>query len=424
MHTFDITIDPITKIEGHASLDLKVRNSEVKDVKFKIEENKRFYTQAIRGKSAMNLHQLTSRICGTCSIAHTNACVEAVEKTMGIKPSLQTTILRNLSMYSLMIRDHSLHLYFFCAPDVFGVDSILELADKKKDFVHKGLHLKEAGNTMSKIIAGRSVHPVFYRVGGFLQIPSPENVKKIIAELKSVRESAIELIDLYLNCDFKFERDTTFVSLVTDNYNFLEGHIESSNDVSVPEEDYWNHLNRVIIPYSQATGFRFEGEEFMVGALARMNLNRKNLHKDTQRDVSQALKIFPSRNIYHNNLAQAVEVLHSLDHSIELLETTEFKQEPQTPEKPRAGEGVGVIEAPRGSLYYMLSIKDDGLVRWGNIVIPTAQNQIKIEKDISMLLPSILDQPKDKIQWEIEKLIRAYDPCMSCASHFLKINWL
>jgi coenzyme F420-reducing hydrogenase alpha subunit len=373
-------------------------------------------------------HDCREGICGTCSIAHTNCCVEAVERSMGVRPSPQTDILRNLTMYSLMIRDHALHLYFFVAPDIFGADSILELAEKEKEFVHQALHIKEAGNMMSKVIAGRAVHPIYYRIGGFIKVPSPDEVKAILAELKGIRDSVISHIELFRNCDFVFRRKTNYVAMVSNDYNFLDdyqqGHIDSTTGVSIPDTDYWNHLNRVVIPYSQATGFSFEGEDYMVGALARMNLNRQNLHRDTKRDASSAIGMFPSDNIYHNNLAQAIEMLHSIDRSIELLETTKFTPEPLTPITPKAGDGVGVIEAPRGTLYYLLSIKNDGTAHWGNIVIPTAQNQIRIEKDIALLLPLIMDKPKEAIQLEIEKLVRAYDPCMSCASHFLRINWV
>ena len=425
MHqTDDFSFDQVTKVEGHASLDIQVRNGKVKNVQFRIDENKRFYTQALRGKNALNLHQMTSRICGTCSIAHMTCCVEAVEKALGVVPSEQTKLLRSLSMHSLMIRDHALHLYFFCLPDIFGVDSILELAGKEPDLVHEALHVKEAGNLLSKTVAGRAVHPLYYRIGGFLKVPKREEIKKALKELRHSREYALRMIDVFLKCDFELNRDTTFIGLVSKNYNYTDGHIESSKGLCVPKQSYWNYLNRMVIPYSQATGFMFKGEEYMVSALSRMNLNKENLHKKTRKDARKALSVFPSKNIFHNNLAQAIEIVHSIDTAIDVLETRDFKQEKQSNVKPRAGEGIGVIEAPRGTLYYMVSVNDKGNVVWGNIITPTQQNQIKIERDIANYLPEILNLSRKEIRHEIEKVVRAYDPCLSCASHFLRLNWV
>jgi len=212
--------------------------------------------------------------------------------------------------------------------------------------------------------------------------------------------------------------------LVTDDYSFLNGDVMDSKGLCIPENSYYEHLTRVVIPYSQASGYEFEGRGYMVGALARMNLNKSNLHKDTKKDMSKFFDVFPSKNIFHNNLAQSIEILHSIDHSIEILESNEFKEEPHTPITIKAGEGVGLIEAPRGTLYYMLSIDKNGLVRFGHIVVPTQQNQINMERDVVQLVEQNIDMEKKQLEFEIEKLIRAYDPCMSCASHFLKINWL
>jgi coenzyme F420-reducing hydrogenase alpha subunit len=212
--------------------------------------------------------------------------------------------------------------------------------------------------------------------------------------------------------------------LTTEDFSFLEGIIKSTQRIMIPEEHYWEHLHRVIVPYSQATGFEFEGKDFMVGSLARMNLNRDKLHRETRRDLSKYLRIFPSEDIYHNNLAQAIEIMHCIDHSIEILESTDFKPEPKKEFKIKGGRGVGVIEAPRGTLYYAISLDKQGKILYGNLVIPTAQNQIKMENDIRALVSKNLDKNKRFIQNEIEKLIRAYDPCMTCATHFLKVNWL
>lgn len=421
-HDLDISIDKISKIEGHADLDIKVRDGEVREVNLRVMENQRFYTQAVQGKSIMAVPQLVSRICGTCSIAHLTCCIEAAEKAIGIVPSAQTMLLRKLTMYSLMIRDHALHLYFFVLPDLFGIDSVLDLPDDKKEILHEALHVKEAGNNLSKLIAGRAVHAPFEAIGGFVNLPDSEESKKVIAELKSVRQYVINLADMFLSCIWDFKRQTNFVALATPDFSFLEGEIHTSSGKIIAEADFWDHLHDVVIPYSKASGFEFEGKEYMVGALARINLNKENLHANTRRDMARFLDLFPSDNVCHNNLAQAIEIIHSIDHAIEILEITEFKKEEIIKPPRMDGEAVGVIEAPRGTLYYWLKV-EKGKVKYANLIIPTAQNLVNMREDIRLMVHKLLNQGEEAIRKEAEKLIRAYDPCMSCASHFLRINW-
>ncbi len=418
-----IRINNISKTEGHSNLDIRIKNGKVDYVKLKITESKRFYTQAIRGKPAISLPLMTSRICGTCSIAHLTCCSEAVENAIGFEPTDQTLMLRKLSLYGMMIRDHALHLYLFCLPDLFGKDSILDFDKSQDDMIRKAFAIKSTGNNLSKVIAGRAVHATFAEVGKFSHIPDKAEVDKLVKELKSVRGYAIEFMEIFYSCGLNLERDTNFVSLVTDDYSFSKGKIIDSRGSCILEDRYWDYLNAVIMPYSQAVGYKFEGQEFMVGAISRMNLNKDNLHGETKADASKYTSAFPSKNIFHNNLAQAIEVLHCIDASIELLESNDFKEEHSDSVVIKEGQGIGMIEAPRGTLYYMLSIGNDGKVKYGNIIVPTQQNQVCMEKSVLELVNANMDKPKSQIEFEIEKLIRAYDPCMSCASHFLKVKW-
>ncbi|HLC48443.1 MAG TPA: nickel-dependent hydrogenase large subunit [Candidatus Norongarragalinales archaeon] len=419
---FDINLEHITKIEGHADLSLKVRQGEVEDVELKITENKRFYSQAVRGKPALNVAQLVSRICGTCSIAHLTCCLEAVENALKVEPSEQTKILRKLTTYGMYIRDHAMHLYMFSLPDVFKKDSIIEMADSHPELVDQAFQVKAAGNNMSKMVAGRAVHSTLPMVGGFAKVPDKEGAAKTVAELKAAREHLFQLMQIFKDCDFKFERETRYVCSGNKDYSYLGDEIISSEGVPVPKTHYLWHLQRVIIPYSTSTGFQFRGKEFMVGSLPRMNLKKDSLHKDTRRDATSYISLFPSKDIYNNNLAQAVETLHAIDHSIELLETTEFKPEKPVEVKEKSGTGVAAIEAPRGTLYYHIEIENSN-VKEVELVIPTAQNQVNMGFDIKKLVEENIDRPKEEIEFEIEKLIRAYDPCMSCATHFLKVKW-
>ncbi len=432
MHNYnlDIKISKLSKIEGHADLDIKIKDGKVENVELRVMENMRFFNQAVRGQSYNNVAQIVSRICGTCSIAHLTACIEAIEKALEIKPSEQTIILRKLTMYSMIIRDHALHLYFFVLPDIFGIDSALDMPKEKIDLLHEALHIKEAGNNLSNLIAGRAVHAPFEQVGGFSNEIDKTKIPEIIKELKSIRSYVIKLAEIFYNLDWEFKRKTNFVALATSDFSFLEGKIKSTSGAIVEEKDYWDHLNNIVLPYSQASGFEFEGHEYMVGSLARLNLNKDALHFNTKKDMEKYLSVFPSDNIYYNNLAQVIEIMHSIDHSIELLENTDFKKEPLVKPTKLSGEGVGVIEAARGTLYYWLGI-NEGKIRYANLVIPTAQNLVNMRKDVRKIVEDICcceillkeSDVENKIRKEVEKIIRAYDPCMSCAAHFLKINW-
>src|SRR3989338_2944553 len=426
----DLTIDEMTKVEGAASVDVKIRSGVVESVKFGITEYKRFYTQAMRGKSITALPQLLARICGTCSNAHLLCSIEACEHALGITPSPQTQILKRLTMYGLNIRDHALHLYLFVAPDLRNKDNFLSFDEHdpiEHDMLHDAFAIKAAGNHLAQIVAGRSVHGMYPAIGGFTKTPTQQETQSIIKQLQEVRPRVLRLIKTFEQCDWKFDRTTKYMGMSADHYSFLEGVIISDTGQRIEEQDYHNHLEHVVIPYSQASGYKHDNECYMVGALARVNLSKEKLHPNTKKDANSAIALFPSTNIYHNNLAQAIEILHCIDDAIDLLNNTQFKQEPLPKPVFREAMGIGVVEAPRGMLYHRVHIDDNGIVMEGDIVVPPGQNQINIEQDLKTLIQRLIDndvENKHEIQHEIEKLIRAYDPCMSCASHFLKINWI
>jgi len=423
----DINLHNLSKMEGHTDLEIKVENGEVKECKLKITENQRFFEKAITGKNYMQLPQMVSRICGTCSIAHLICAIEAVEKALDYKPSEQTLQLRKLLVYGLLLRDHALHLYLFALPDIFKKDSLLEFDEKdplQNQLMHDAFDLKRAGNNLSIAIGGRAVHSPFPNVGGFPKVPTQEEVDKLIKELKEVRPKVELCMKTYAEAGLEFIRNTHFLSLTNDDFNFIEGIICSTEGLCVPERELGKYFEEVIIPYSQAKGYTIGGKDFMVGSLARINQNANTLHPNTQKDAAKYLAMFPSNNIFHNNLAQAIEMLQCIDASLEILENTTFKPEPMDKLEPKDAEGIGVMEAPRGTLYYKLQVRKDGNIGGGTIIVPTAQNQINIENDVKKLVQDNLDLPEKDLLFEIEKLVRAYDPCMSCAAHFLKIKWL
>jgi len=422
----DISIQDISKIEGHADLNVKVRNGKVQEVKLAFTDNKRFFTQAIRGQSIETLPQAVARICGTCSLAHTMCCIEAIERALKVPVSEQSKMLKKLTMYGLMIRDHALHIYLFALPDVFEKDSVLDFDGEETQYLKDSFDVKRAGNKLSTVVAGRAVHAPYPVPGGFSVLPDEKELKALIPELKLAREKVMKVLGVYARCDRDYTRATKFVALAGDEFNFLGDYILTSDGEKISEEKYFEHLEKVVIPYSQSIGYEFEGDTYMLGALARLNLNKESLHRNTKKDCARYLKLFPSNNIFLNNLAQGIEIVHAIDHSIEIIQ--KLKLTPEEPPELHYADcsGVGVIEAPRGTLFYRVNLKKDGTVKDGTIVTPTQQNQINMELDIKKIVQKEIDRgtSKEAIQYELEKLVRSYDPCISCAVHFLKVNWI
>ncbi len=459
----DISLEEITKIEGAATLDVKIRGGRVEECKFGIAEYKRFYTQAMVGKSASALPQHLARICGTCSNAHILASIEAVEHALGIVPTPQTMTLRRLTVDGLIIRDHALHLYLFSLPDVLGKDNLLALDEHdpvQHQILHDAFDVKAAGNHLSQLVAGRSVHAPTPVVGGFMKVPDLAGIEASRQELAKIRPAVVRLIKLFGDCPFRLISPTNYIALADDTFSFLGGELrDAKGKLKIPEGKFMDHLEHVVVPYSEASAYAFDGELYRVGALARLNLNKGSLHPRTREDAKDYLTRFPSDNIYDNNLAQAIEILHCIDEALELLSTESFHAESPQKIVPRAGEGIGVIEAPRGTLYHRVVFNEKGIVTDGTIVVPTGQNQMAIEWDIREMLNQKLantntrhsepveesptnvgsypretpttqaqgdknvDLLRKQLEHEIEQLIRAYDPCMSCASHFLRVNW-
>lgn len=423
---FEINLHNISKIEGHTHLDVVVKKGRAVSAKLKISENKRFYSNAVIGMPYQQAPSRVSRICGTCSPAHLSCACEALENALDFNITEQTRILRELLLIGNLIRDHAMHLYFFCLPDIIGKDSVLDFeTENEKELIHRALHVKEAGNNLCTVVGGRSVHPTFENVGSFLKIPDLNDVKKVIEELKNCRAYAVEFCGLFFKRDLVFERETNFVALCGKDFNLVEGVIKTSSGRIINENDFLEHVERVVLPYSTAAAFEFDFCDYMVGALARVNLNKDELHANTKRDCAKYLEFFPSNNLFYNNLAQAIEIVHCIDKAIDLL-SHDFKNE-KTPEikVKKANRGVGVIEAPRGTLFYTMDIDNLGVVKNSEIIIPTSQNIINMEDAIVDFVNQELDNKssKDEITRKVERLIRAYDPCMSCATHFLRICW-
>ena len=431
MHSGDLTIDAITKIEGTAGLTVSVADDKVTDLKFIIKDYRRFYIEAVKNKPIVAVPSFLSRICGTCSLAHLFCALEAIEKSQGITLSPQTIKLRRLAYDGLMLRDHALHLYFFVLPDLLGIESILDIPDDPNNLGHQLLHdsfdIKKIGNDLSATVAGAAIHAPLPCVGGFLHLPDPAKFPDLLARLEKIRPQIIRAVSFFSKWQEILTRNSDYLCLRNEgNYDFINGQIVNSSGKKVPEEQFHDFMKQVVIPYSKAEGYVFSDshEDYLVGALARLNLNKDLLNPRTKKDLEPYLNLFPSNNIFHNNLAQAVELIQCTEDAIDILKNINIVEEKPVTTPVKAGIGVGVIEAPRGILYHKAEVDEKGMITDYDVIVPTAQNQINIENDLKKYFQENLDKDEDVLKLEAEKIIRAYDPCMSCATNFLKISWV
>jgi sulfhydrogenase subunit alpha len=430
MHSGNITIDNITKIEGSAGLDVTVEDGKVKDLKFLIKDYRRFYTQAVKGKPFIAAPSFLSRICGTCSVAHLFASIEAIEKSQDIQITEQTRKLRRLAYDGLMIRDHALHLYFFVLPDVLNIDSILDIKDDDTDpghiLLHDSFDIKRVGSEITDVIIGAAIHAPYPTTGGFIKNPDQSKFPDLIEKLEKIRPLVIRGIKTFFDWKAELIRNSDYMCLRNDkDFDFIDGMIINSSGLKVDENQFHSFLKSVVIPYSQAEGYVFSEkfDDYLVGSLARLNFNKDLLNERTKKDIETYLKVFPSNNVYHNNLAQAIEILQCVDDAIDILKNIKIENEKPIRKPAVAGRGVGVVEAPRGILYHMVETDSKGIITDYDVIVPTSQNQINIENDLKKYFSENLDKEKDLLRLDAEKIIRAYDPCMSCATNFLKMEW-
>jgi coenzyme F420-reducing hydrogenase alpha subunit len=426
-HNADITIEEMTKIEGGASCSIQIRDGQVTECHFAIDEMRRFFASAVRGKDVAAVSGQVSRVCGTCSNAHLLASLKAIEHGLGITPTSQTMILRKLLNYGLNIRDHALHLYVFSLPDLFSKNSILEFDEnipEEHTLLDDCFAVKNAGNILSQTTGGRSVHAPFPKIGGSVKIPTQNELLDLIPVLTDIRPKILHLIRVFSDCQFELTADIKFLALADPEYSFLNGILKTDYDGVINDSDFTDRLEKIQIPYSQASGFKLDGMIHMVGAIARMNINKAALHKNTQNDAAEYIAKFPSKNIFHNNLAQAIEILHCIDASVDLIRSYSDQPEPNvTSVHNEDTTGVGIIEAPRGTLCHRYEITAENKIRRANIIVPTGQNQIGIEKSIKEWVEKNLDKDEAEIRHFVEVIVRAYDPCMSCATHFLHFKF-
>ena len=427
----DISVHHVTRVEGHGNIRLRASDGKVEQVQWQVPEAPRFFEAMVRGRSFEDIQTIVSRICGICSVTHSLAAIKGVEDAMGVKVSKQTDKLRILCHYGEQMESHILHVGYLVAPDLLGQKSVIPLVASHPDVVKTIIRLHRLGNTWMEMIGGRMTHPVSLKVGGFTMLPTEEKLRELkgmmeaaVPDLKTVAEVILSLADKLPD----FNRDTEYIALTgPDYYTFYHGDIASTDtDEKVPVQEFERVANEYVVPQSTAKWTKWHRDSYAVGSLARFNINADKLMPL----AAQTAKSFGLKkgacNPYLNNVAQVVESVQVIEHGLQLLDellTAGIKPEPVKVE-PKAGEGVGCVEAPRGILFHRYAFDDKGFCTKANICIPTGQNHANIQKDFEAFAPQIIDRDQDEIRLLLEMLVRSYDPCISCSTHYLNVEFV
>lgn len=423
----DIDIHHLTRVEGHGNIVVNVVDGTLEKCELQIVETPRFFEAMLKGRPYHESSHITSRICGICAVGHSTTSLRATEKAMGIEVTEQTELLRKLLMFGEILDSHILHVYMLVAPDFLGVGSVFPLAKTHPEVVMRALRMKKLSGDLCEVLAGRHTHPIGMTVGGFTHFPTRAQVEHLRERFEEVRDDVTATVDLYASLALPaFERETEYIALrKPDEYTFIDGDIASTDGGSWPVEQYREVTNEFLVPHSSAKHTRNQRDSYMVGALARYNVNH-DLLNPAAKDAAAHLGLSPVHtNPYAISVAQVVEIVHCIEEGIlyldRLLEMGVGWEEPVQPTR-QTGEGVGACEVPRGILFHHYTLEDGFVVR-ANCIIPTGQNLANIEADMRTLVPQILDKTQPEIAHSLEMLVRAYDPCISCSTHLLDVKF-
>jgi sulfhydrogenase subunit alpha len=420
-----LKVDYLSRVEGEGMLLVKTKDSHVEDVKFKIFEPPRFFEAFLRGRKYFEAPDITARICGICPVAYQMSSAHAMENVFGVKVDGQLRELRRLLYCGEWIESHILHIYMLHAPDFLGYQDAIQLARDHPEIVQRGLRLKKIGNDLVTILAGREIHPINVKIGGFYKLPRKEDLTEILEKLKQARDDAYETVLWTRTLPFpEFKYDYEFVSLShPDEYPLNEGRIVSNKGLNIEVREYELMFHETHAPYSNALQSTIKGRgAYLTGPLARYNLNFEKLSPMAMQAAKEINAEPPLLNPFKSITVRAIETLFACEEAIRIIENYEPPEASSVEFSIKPGFGFGCTEAPRGILYHRYLIDEDGLIKDAKIVPPTAQNQKMIESDLKNFVAENITLSKQELTLRCEQMIRNYDPCISCSAHFLKLE--
>jgi len=421
----NIEVPALARVEGEGALYIRLNDGKVSDIELNIYEPPRFFEGFLKGRYFQEVPDITARICGICPVAYQMSSVQALEEAMDVQITPEIRNLRKLLYCAEYIESHALHIYMLQAPDLLGHDSALSLAEVAPDVVRTALRLKKIGNDLLKAIGGRSVHPVNACVGGFYRWPDQASISGLEQDLRWALEVSMETVRWAKTLDFpSFEQEYEYVALnQPDEYAIYDGNILSSKGLPLSVEEFENEYIETHVKHSNALHSRTnEGNPYFVGPLARLNLNFDQLRPNAKKIAREIGLELPLLNPYKGLIARAIELVEVCDAAIEYIQNYRPTGPSHVPFKIKAGEGSGASEAPRGLLYHRYVVDQDGMIRFAKITPPTAQNFARMEADLWQLAPKVLELSHKEATLACEHLLRSYDPCISCATHFLKLE--
>ena len=421
----DLTVEGLARVEGEGAMHVVITDGEVTDVRLRIYEPPRFFEAFLRGRAYTEPPDITARICGICPVAYQMSSCQAIEQACGAVLDEPLRALRRLLYCGEWIESHVLHIYFLHAPDFLGVSSALELAKDHRDVVEKALQLKKVGNDIMEIVGGRAIHPINVRLGGFYRAPTKRELRPLAERLRWARDAALETVRWVSGFDFPdLEIDHELVALHhPDEYAITQGRVVSDRGLDIEVAEFLEHIVEEHVAHSTSLhGHIIERGRYLVGPLARYTLNCDQLPAVAREAAAEAGLGKECRNPFRSIVVRAVETVAACDEAVRIIEEYSEPDRPAVPVEPRAGVGHGATEAPRGILYHRYSIDDEGTILEADIVPPTAQNQDAIEADLRKLVTANLELDDHDLQHLCEQSIRNYDPCISCATHFLDLT--
>ena len=416
---------PLARVEGEGSLTIETRGAEAPDVKLNIFEPPRFFEGLLRGRRAEEVPDMVSRICGICPVAYQVSSLNALEGLFGVEVDEQVKRLRRILYYGEWIESHALHVYMLAAPDFLRVADVLAVAEKHPKMVREVLALKRLGNDLMSTIGGREIHPVSLKIGGIYKAPPKHTLSALVPELARLRGSVEKMVRFVSSLDKPtLERESTMVSLHhPDRYAIDCGEIISNRGLRIPPSAYEENFEEHQVEYSNALHSRTkDGGSYMVGPLARYNLNYDQLNP-AAKELAKDLGVTPPlTDPFQSIVVRALEVVHSLEETAAEIEEYSEPRRCSAAYKVKPGVCFGVSEAPRGILYHSYVVNGRGQVERAKIVPPTSQNQARMEDDVRLLVPTIVKAESNEARRLSEMAVRNYDPCISCATHFLKLD--
>lgn len=421
-----IKVEALTRVEGEGGLYIRMRDGAVDDIRLEIYEPPRLFEALLRGRPLEDVPDITARICGICPVAYQMSSVHALEAALEVAITPEIRRLRRLLYCGEWIESHTLHVFLLNAPDFLGFASGLEMAGRFPDEVNRGLRIKKHGNQLLEVLGGRAIHPINAAVGGFYRSPRRDDLQRLIPDFEWGLQAAEATTRWVAGFDFPdFTCDYQLVSLSHDGeYPMNEGRIVTSDGESIAVEDYEDEFEERHVEHSTALHSlrKKTGATYLVGPLARVNLNLDRLSPTARQLADEVGIAWPCFNPFQSIVARGLELVHAYEEALDILRDYTPARPPRVEYSHQEGTGCAATEAPRGLLYHRYDVQADGKVRKATIIPPTSQNQAQIEADLRHWLPRALSDDEAATARQCENLVRCYDPCISCSTHFLKVR--